>query len=97
LCVKANLTHVNAGNIDNAELVTYNAGNSDTADKGSDREGMPLQARLKRLKRVHNGTAVPAPGPATASATPAREQGGSSRHAAQHIKLKGLSKQDQRR
>ncbi|KAL0033133.1 hypothetical protein WJX79_005148 [Trebouxia sp. C0005] len=72
-------------------------GNDDNADKGLDREDVPLQARLKRLKRVHNGTAVPPTGPATASAPPATAQGGSSRHGAQHVKPKGLSKQDQRR
>ncbi|KAL0018444.1 hypothetical protein WJX77_010041 [Trebouxia sp. C0004] len=72
-------------------------GNTDIADKGSDREEVPLQARLKRLKRIHNATAVPPTGPATASAPPTTAQGGSSRHGALHVKPKGLSKQDQRR
>ncbi len=84
LCVTLNFTNGNAGNID-------------TADKGSDREDVPLQACLKRLKRVHNATAAPPTGPATASAFPASAHGGSSRHVAQHVKPKGLSKQDQRR
>ena len=77
-------------------LRLQNAGRPETGERGSARHGVPLQAHLKRLKRVHSTAAAPSMCHVTASRVQVHPRGGNSRRVEQG-KQKGLSKQGQRR